>query len=217
MSDEEIYRVLDPDPRRRESVNEASRSEKVNLKSVNEVPKGNVDFVDVVRKGVVEKRKLNKNPVKARLIQATKAELKRISKATTDKSESESEAESEVRSVVEEPSECATAESYASRAARTAGPATLTHRNMNVNNSNHLPGRPCTAFFTPSQNRSASSVFEALDRAEIGERDILCLHSRQGGEVQITFRTRALTEKFLSLNSIKINGGHFALQVWINL
>ena len=56
MSDEEIYRVLDPDPPRRESVNEASRSEKVNLKSVNDVPKGNVDFVDVVRKGVVEKR-----------------------------------------------------------------------------------------------------------------------------------------------------------------
>ena len=61
--------------------------------------------------------------------------------------------------------------------------------------------------FTPTQSTSASSVFEALDRAEIGKRDI-----REGGEVQITFRTKALKEKLLRLNSIKINGGHFALQ-----
>ena len=42
--------------------------------------------------------------------------------------------------------ECSTEESYASRAARTAGPAPATNRNVSVNNSNHLPGRPCTAF-----------------------------------------------------------------------
>ena len=76
-----------------------------------------------------------------------------------------------------------------------------------------MPGRPCTAFFTPSTDTSASSVFEALDKAKISDKDILCLHRRQGVEVQITFRTKSLKEKFLSLNSIKINDGHYALQV----
>ena len=77
---------------------------------------------------------------------------------------------------------------------------------------NRLPGRPCTAFFTPSSNTSASSVFEALDKAGITERDISCLHRRQGGEIQINFRTKVLKDKFLALNSIKINEGHYALQ-----
>ena len=79
-------------------------------------------------------------------------------------------------------------------------------------NGVHPSVHPSFFFLSPSQNTNASSIFEALDRAEIGERDILCLHRRQGGEVQITFRTRALKETFLSLNSIKTNGGHFALQ-----
>ena len=68
------------------------------------------------------------------------------------------------------------------------------------------------AFFTPGMDTSVSSVFEALDKAKITDKDILCLHRRQGGEVQITFRTKSLKEKFLSLNSIKINDGNYALQ-----
>ena len=72
-----------------------------------------------------------------------------------------------------------------------------------MNTENKLPGRPCTAFFTPASNTSASAVFEALDTAKIVEK---------GGEVQITFRTKALKERFLALNSLKIKDGNYALQ-----
>ena len=43
--------------------------------------------------------------------------------------------------------------------------------NIDVVN-NKLPGRPCKAFFTPSTDTSASSVFEALDKANITHKDI---------------------------------------------
>ena len=101
--------------------------------------------------------------------------------------------------------------SYASRAVRTGGQVKRNIPNIEAVN-NKLPNRPCTAFLTPSTDTSASSVFEALDKANITDKYILCLHRRQGGEVQITFRTKSLKEKFLSLNSIKINNGHYALQ-----
>ena len=106
---------------------------------------------------------------------------------------------------------CATEESNASRAARTGGPARRSHQKVDTVN-NKLPGRPCTAFFTPTVDTSASSVFEAPDKAKISYKDILCLHRGQGGEVQITFRTKILKEKFIALNSIKINEGNYALQ-----
>ena len=171
------------------------------VESVTKEAKGNANCVKVVRQGVVETRKLPQDPIKARLLKATEREARKTVEKPIRESSSESSSDSEnstdsemeeersegVRSVGEERIECVTEESYASRAARTAGPAPAINRNVNVNNSNHLPGRPCTAFFTPSQNTSATSVFEALDKAEIGERDILCLHRRQGGEVQITF------------------------------
>ena len=104
-----------------------------------------------------------------------------------------------------------TEESYASRAARTADSSSRVNQNVNSVN-NKLPGGPGTAFFTPNNSRNASSVFEALDKGKINEKDILCLHRRQGGDVQITFRTRALKEKFLALNSIRIDNGIHALQ-----
>ena len=39
-----------------------------------------------------------------------------------------------------------------------------------------------------------------------------CIEDREGGEVQITFRTKALKEKFLAMNSLRINEGNYALQ-----
>ena len=110
-------------------------------------------------------------------------------------------------------------ESYASRASRAArtNGNNLTNGNklakgVSVNTENKLPGRPYTAFFTPASDTSASSVFEALDTAKILEKDILCLDRQQGGEVQIAFRTKALKERFLALNSLKIKDGNYALQ-----
>ena len=79
-----------------------------------------------------------------------------------------------------------TDEWYASRAARTGGEQ---KRNVSAtirSSENKLPGRPCTAFLTPSTAMSASSVFDALEKADICDRDILCLHRRQGGK----FRSR---------------------------
>ena len=242
MSDsQEIYRVLDPDPPERRSAKEASKEASKDQKGVNEGCKsvdeevegkkaeGNANFVQVIRKGVVETRKLPQNPTKARLAKRTEkifsenSMRESSSKSNSECSDSESSSDSEMeeqrsegaKNVEEERMECTTEESYASRAARTAGPAPATKRiglNNNNHNNNRLPGRPCTAFFTPRQDTSAISVFDALEQAEIGERDISCLHRRMGGEVQITFRTTALKEKFLKLNSIKINGGNFALQ-----
>ena len=69
MSDE-IYRVLDPDPPKRQGVNQASRSAKEKPESV----------------------------TKSRLIQATEKEFKKISEARSSESESEGESESESES-----------------------------------------------------------------------------------------------------------------------
>ena len=236
MSDsDEIFRVLDPDPPERRGAKEASKDQKgVNegRKSVDEEvegkeDEGNANLVQVIRKGVVETRKLPQNPTKARLVKhAEKIISENSTRESSSKSNSECSSDSESSSdsemeeqrsesakrVGEENMECTTKESYASRAARTAGPAPATKRIGLNNNNNILPGRPCTAFFTPLQNTSATTVFEALEHAEIGERDISCLHRRQGGEIQITFRTTALKEKFLRLNSLRINAGNFALQ-----
>ena len=97
MSDE-IYRVLDPDPPKRQGVNEAFRSAKEKPESVTKAPKENADFIEVSRKGAVEKRMLPKNRIKARLIQAAEKEFKKISEARSSDSESEGESESESES-----------------------------------------------------------------------------------------------------------------------
>ena len=105
----------------------------------------------------------------------------------------------------------ATEGTYASRAARTSGPKKETVVST-IDLDNKLPGRPCTAFFTPNLTASPKSVFEALDNGDISDKDVLCLHRRQGGEIQTTFRTEVLKEKFLRLNSITIDNENFALQ-----
>ena len=170
---------------------------------------------------MVETRKLPQNPVKARLVERTE---KIISEISNEENNSKSKGEcsignegnsdsrtEEQRNEGEERMQCSTEESYASRAARTAGPVPAAQRNVE-NKDNRLPGRPCTALFTPSRDTSATSVFEALEQAGLGERDIVCLHRRLSGEIQITFKTKELKEKFLSQSSIKVNGGNFALQ-----
>lgn len=104
-------------------------------------------------------------------------------------------------------------ESYAFRAARTSGlvdnaPTLPPRRSF----ANDMPKRPRTALFTPSRFTSSHSVFDALKSADIPAIDIQCLQRKLNGEVVITFRSNALKEKFLSLNSITINDENYALQ-----
>ena len=102
-------------------------------------------------------------------------------------------------------------ESYASRAARTV--YEYPSRQERVRNSeNVMPQRPRTAFFTPSKNTSAKSVFEALEQAEIDPAEIACLQRKLNGEVTVTFKSISSKEKFLRLNSLRVDAEHFALQ-----
>ena len=104
-------------------------------------------------------------------------------------------------------------ESYAFRAARTSGlvdNALILPRRCSF--ANDMPKRPRTALFTPSRFTSSHSVFIALKSADIPATDIQCLQRKLNGEVVITFRSNALKEKFLALNSITINDGNYALQ-----
>ena len=207
MLEEEVYRVLVPvSPNR--GVDEASNAD-ANSGSGSE---RNANLVEVVRNlGAVELRLLPKSPVKAKLIRRTEEELKRNIAEIVSGTEGITNPEVGNEEKGSDELHCATEDSYASRAARTSGQKSARNQNMN-NANNKLLGRPCTAFFTANNSTNESSVFEALDKAKINERDILCLHRRQGGEVQITFRTRALKENFLALNSISIDNGIYALQ-----
>ena len=105
-------------------------------------------------------------------------------------------------------------ESYASRAARTAGSASESPRGHRPASSvkNDMPKRPRSALFTPSRSASAHSVFDALSMADIDASDVQCLQRKMNGEVVITFRSSAVKEKFVSLNSITVEGGHYAIQ-----
>ena len=62
MSEEVEFRVLDPDTQKR---------------SVNEAIDGNVNFVEVIRSGVAEKRPVCKNTVKAKLVHRTEEEWRK--------------------------------------------------------------------------------------------------------------------------------------------
>ena len=104
-------------------------------------------------------------------------------------------------------------ESYAFRAARTSGlvgnaPILPPRRSF----ANDMPKRPRTALFTPSRFTSSHSVFDALKSADIPATDIQCLQRKLNGEVVITFKSNALKEKFLALNSITIDDENYALQ-----
>ena len=69
-------------------------------------------------------------------------------------------------------------DSYALRAARTAGTASSekpTWRRPFNPSSNDMPKRPRTALFTPSRSTSARSVFDALRIANINNFDIQCM------------------------------------------
>jgi len=66
-------------------------------------------------------------------------------------------------------------DSYASRAARTAGRDSSdkpTWRGATNSVANDMPKHPRTALFTPSRSTSAKSVFEALSMAHIYASDI---------------------------------------------
>ena len=106
-------------------------------------------------------------------------------------------------------------DSYASRAARTAGTASSekpTWRRPFKPISNDMPKRPRTALFTPSRSTSARSVFDALRMANINDFDIQCMQRKMNGEVVITFKSSALKEKFLNLNALMVGSQSYAVQ-----
>ena len=81
------------------------------------------------------------------------------------------------------------ADSYASRAARTAGRVSSdkpTWRRPTHSAANDMPKHPRTALFTPSRSTSARSVFEALSMAHIDASDIQCMQRKMNSEVVIS-------------------------------
>ena len=101
-------------------------------------------------------------------------------------------------------------DSYASRTARTVSYEYPPRQQRAQYSENVMPQRPRTAFFTPSKNTTAKSVFEALEQAEIDAAEIACLPRKMNGEV--TFKSISAKEKFLRLNSLQVDAEHFALQ-----
>ena len=51
----------------------------------------------------------------------------------------------------------------------------ILHDSRELSSENVMPQQPRTAFFTPSKNITAKSVFEALANAEIDAAEIACL------------------------------------------
>ena len=105
--------------------------------------------------------------------------------------------------------------SYASRAARTAGRNSSdkpTWRRPTNSAANDMPKRPRTALFTPSRSASARSVFEALSMAHIDASDIQCMQRKMNSEVVITFKSVDVKEKFLRLNALTVGGYSYATQ-----
>ena len=107
-------------------------------------------------------------------------------------------------------------DSYASRAARTAGHNSSdkpTNSNSLTNSAaNDTPKRPRTALFTPSRSASARSVFEVLSMAHIDALDIQCMQRNMNSEVVITFKSVDVKEKFLRLNALTIGCYSYATQ-----
>lgn len=107
------------------------------------------------------------------------------------------------------------ADSYASRAARTAGRDSSdkpTWRRPTHSAANDMPKRPRTALFTPSRSTSARSVFEALSMAHIDASDIQCMQRKMNSEVVITFKSVDVKEKFLRLNALTVGEYSYATQ-----
>ena len=103
-------------------------------------------------------------------------------------------------------------DTYASRAARTAGPGDNALQPWRRFVPNDMPKRPRSALFTPSRSTSARSVFYAFKAANIHGAEIQCLQRKMNGEIVVTFNSSAAKEKFVGLNSIWIKNDNYAIQ-----
>ncbi len=109
-------------------------------------------------------------------------------------------------------------DSYASRAATSARTGLFSGNKARETANDYesfvdnIPKRPRSALFTPSKYTSARSVFAALDNAAISPADINCLQRKMNGECVITFKSEDAKEKFVLMNSIRINSEHYAIQ-----
>ena len=65
----------------------------------------------------------------------------------------------------------------------------ILHDSRELSSENVMPQQPRTAFFTPSKNITAKSVFEALANTEIDAAEIACLQRLMNGEVTVTFKS----------------------------
>ena len=112
-----------------------------------------------------------------------------------------------------EPRSYVNADSYASRAARTAGRVSSdkpTWRRPTHSAANDMPKRPRAALFTPSRSTSARSVFEAWSMAHIDASDIQCMQRKMNSEVVITFKSVDVKDKFLRLNALTVGEYSYA-------
>lgn len=109
-------------------------------------------------------------------------------------------------------------DSYASRAAASARTGLFSVNNVRETSNQYesfvdnVPKRPRSALFTPSRNTSARSVFAALNNAAISPSQINCLQRKMNGECVVTFKSADAKEKFVRLNSIRINSENYAIQ-----
>ena len=85
----------------------------------------------------------------------------------------------------------------------------ILHDSRELSSENVMPQSPRTAFFTPSKNTTAKSVFEALANAEIDAAEIASLQRKMNGEVTVTFKSTLAKEKFLRLNSVQVRESFF--------
>ena len=94
-------------------------------------------------------------------------------------------------------------DTYAARAARTAGLRSVVPPSRRVEND--ILSRPCTALFTPHAFTPAHAVFEALDRLDMPEDAVKCMQCKQNGERLITFKTEVLKEAFVRQNTLTVD------------
>lgn len=102
-------------------------------------------------------------------------------------------------------------DSYAQRAARTVGVRNPPKRFFSGSMANNMPQRPDSLLFA-LEDDSCSLHSAAVEATEIIPVDIQCMQRKMNGEVVITFKNASMKEKFLALDSLKIQNESYAVQ-----
>ena len=78
--------------------------------------------------------------------------------------------------------------------------------------SNRLPGRPLTAFFSPQIRLPSCDVLSALQEAGLDGSSVACIQRKASGEILLTFRKAELKERFVRSSVLKVNVAPYAIQ-----